>query len=58
MKIPQRVKCLSCNQIMNVDEIRNGKCGCGKVILIEGKVLGIPNKDYIDISAVLLTESK
>ena len=55
MRIDKKVKCIACGDVINVDQARNFKCTCGKVIITEGKILS-SNSDYIDVSPQLLNE--
>ena len=59
MNIPKRVKCLHCNEILNIDEKKNTKCSCGKITIVESTVvIGREGTDWVNISPVLLNEGK
>jgi hypothetical protein len=56
MKIPKRIKCLRCEDVLDIDDGKNVKCSCNKIIIVEGYIKGKLGKDYIDVSPVLLNE--
>jgi hypothetical protein len=53
---PKKVKCIQCFDVLDSQVSRNCRCTCGKVVIVEGSVFGVENKDYKSLDPILLNE--